>query len=57
MSDLWLPFDIKAGTLGAAFAGSPLRMKMDGRDRQLATIAAKDALSYAPVPTATSSSH
>jgi hypothetical protein len=32
-------------------------MKMDGRDRQLATIAAEDALSYAPVPTATSSSH
>jgi uncharacterized membrane protein len=41
--------------VGAAFAGSRLRVKVHGRGRQLAAAAAEDALSYSLVLTATSS--
>lgn len=43
--------------LGAGFAGSRLRVKVQGRGRQLAAAAAEDALSYSLVLTATSSLH
>jgi hypothetical protein len=46
-----------AGALGAAYAGSRLRVKVHGRARQLAAAAAEDALSYSLVLTATSSLH
>jgi uncharacterized membrane protein len=41
--------------VGAAFAGSRLRVNVHGRGRQLAAAAAEDALSYSLVLTATSS--
>ena len=41
--------------VGAAFAGSRLRVKVHGRGPQLAAAAAEDALSYSLVLTATSS--
>jgi uncharacterized membrane protein len=44
-----------AGAVGAAFAGSRLRVKVRGRGRQLLAAAAEDALSYSLVMTATSS--
>jgi uncharacterized membrane protein len=43
-----------AAALGAAFAGSQLRAKVDGRGRQLVAAIAEDALSYSLVLTATS---
>jgi uncharacterized membrane protein len=43
-----------AAAVGAAFAGSRLRVKVPGRGRQLAAALAEDALSYALVLTATS---
>jgi uncharacterized membrane protein len=43
--------------VGAAFAGSRLRMKVHGRGWQLMAAAAEDALSYSLVLTATSSLH
>lgn len=46
-----------AGSVGAAFAGSRLRVKVHGRGRQLAAAVAEDALSYSLVLTATSSLH
>ena len=46
-----------AGALGAAFAGSRLRAKVQRRGRQLVAAAAEDALSYSLVLTATSSLH
>jgi hypothetical protein len=45
-----------AAAVGAAFAGSLLRVKVDGRGRQLVAAAAEDALSYSLVLTARSSS-
>jgi hypothetical protein len=44
-----------AVAVGAAFAGSRLRVDVHGRGRQLAAAAAEDALSYSLVLTATSS--
>ena len=41
-----------AGALGAAFAGSRLRVKVHGRGRQLVAAVAEDALSYSLVLTA-----
>jgi len=46
-----------AAAVGAAFAGSHLRVKVHGRGRQLVAAAAEDALSYSLVLTATSSWH
>jgi uncharacterized membrane protein len=46
-----------AAAVGAAFAGSHLRVKVHGRVRQLAAASAEDALSYSLVLTATSSLH
>ena len=46
-----------AGALGAAFAGSRLRVRVHGRGRQVVAAAAEDALSYSLVLTATSSLH
>jgi uncharacterized membrane protein len=46
-----------AAAVGAAFAGSHLRVKVHGRGRQLVAAAAEDALSYSLVLTATSSLH
>jgi uncharacterized membrane protein len=46
-----------AAAVGAAFAGSRLRVKVHGRGRQLAAAGAEDALSYSLVLTATSSLH
>jgi uncharacterized membrane protein len=43
--------------VGAAFAGSRLRVKVDGRGRQLVAAAAEDALSYSLVLSATSALH
>jgi uncharacterized membrane protein len=43
--------------LGAAFVGSRLRVKVDGRGRQLVAAVAEDTLSYSLVLTATSSLH
>jgi uncharacterized membrane protein len=44
-----------AAAVGAAFAGSHLRVKVRGRGRQLAAAVAEDALSYSLVLAATSS--
>ena len=44
-----------AGAVGAAFAGSRLRMKVHGRARQLAAAVAEDALSYSLALSVTSS--
>jgi uncharacterized membrane protein len=44
-----------AAAVGAAFTGSQLRMKVQGRGRQLVAAVAEDALSYSLVLTATSS--
>ena len=44
-----------AGAVGAAFAGSRLRVKVHGRGRQLAAATAEDALSYSLVLSAASS--
>jgi uncharacterized membrane protein len=44
-----------AGAVGAAFAGSHLRVMVHGRRRQLATAVAEDALSYTLVLAATAS--
>jgi uncharacterized membrane protein len=44
-----------AGAVGAAFAGSRLRVMVQGRGRQLVAATAEDALSYALVLVATSS--
>ena len=46
-----------AAALGAAFAGSRLRVKVHGRGRRLVAAAAEDVLSYSLVLTATSSLH
>ena len=46
-----------AGAVGAAFAGSRLRVMVHGRGRQLLAATAEDALSYSLVLTATSSLH
>jgi uncharacterized membrane protein len=46
-----------AAALGAAFAGSRLRVNVHGRGRQLVAAAAEDALSYSLVLAATSSLH
>jgi uncharacterized membrane protein len=43
-----------AAAVGAAFAGSHLRVKVHGRGRQLVAAVAEDALSYSLVLTATS---
>jgi uncharacterized membrane protein len=43
-----------AAALGAAYAGSHLRVKVHGRGRQLVAAAAEDALSFALVLTAAS---
>ena len=44
-----------AAAVGAAFAGSRLRVKVHARNRQLVAAAAEDALSYSLVLSATSS--
>jgi hypothetical protein len=46
-----------AAAVGAAFAGSRLRVKVHGRRRQLLAAVAEDALSYSLVLTATSALH
>jgi uncharacterized membrane protein len=46
-----------AAAVGAAFTGSRLRVKVQGRGRQLVAAVAEDALSYSLVLTATSSLH
>jgi uncharacterized membrane protein len=46
-----------AAAVGAAFAGSHLRVKVHGRGRQLVAAVAEDALSYSLVLTAASSLH
>lgn len=46
-----------AAALGAGFAGSRLRAKVQGRGRQLVAAATEDALSYSLVLTATTPLH